>query len=165
MSDQERLLSEFASLTESAIADVLRHLEEKYEWVETKEESVSLMSRFRGILIASLCGELEELLGMKFMKLVPQLSDKADKKTSKFTHENFPDDSSLKGRAQTMWAIRIAFTHGNGLISQIDDAQVAGYLPGKHLKGINIVDDKIILERQVTFPSVRTAVEILEKFK
>ncbi len=165
ISDHERLLTEFANLTESSAAAAFKQIGEKYEWIETSDEAIGIMSRLRGILIASLCGELEELVKMGISKILPQLSNKEDKKTSKFTHEYFPEKSSLKGRLETMWAIRIAFTHGNGLFSQIDDPKVAAYLTETHLTGISIVNDRIILQRQVTISSVRTAVEIFEKFK
>lgn len=165
MTDHERILSEFATLTEESISKAFKHLEEKYEWVDTKEEAVSLMSRLRGNLIASLCGEIEEITGIGFAKIISQLSDKPDLKTSKFRHENMPETSSLKGRAQIMWAIRLAFTHGNGDIAQIDDANVAAYLFNKHLDDVTVEANRVVLGRKVTFPSIRTTVEILEKFK
>ena len=165
MPDQERILSEFATLTEGSIAKGFRHVVEKYEWVETKEEAINLMSRFRGILISSLCGEIEECTGISFSKILSQLSDSPDFNTSKFRHQNMTQSSSLRGRAQTMWAIRIAYTHGNGHIRQIDDDEVIDFLPGEHIMGIKIESEKIILTGQETFPAVRTAVEIFEKFK
>ena len=165
ISDHERILTVFADLTEESIAKGFKYVLDKYEWVDTDEEAKNLMTRFRGILIASLCGEIEELLGRKFSSFFNQLPDIPTKKTEKYWHEDIPEKSTLRGRAKTMWAIRIAYTHGNGLKSQIDDLNVASYLDEYHFRGIQVESDKIILNNEVTYPAVKTAVEIYERFK
>lgn len=165
ITDQERILSVFAELTESSILKGFQYVKEDYEWVDTDDEAKSLMTRFRGILIASLCGEIEELLGRKFSSFFNQLPDTPTLKSEKYWHIDMPENSTLRGRAKTMWAIRIAYTHGNGLKSQIDDQAVADYLNHHHFRGIHIESDKIVLYGDVTFPAVRTIVDIYERFK
>lgn len=165
ISDQERILTVFAELTEKSIAEGFERVKESYEWVDTDDEAKSLMTRFRGILIASLCGEIEELLGRKFSSIIDQLPDSPTTKSDKYWHEDMPKTSTLRGRAKTMWAIRIAYTHGNGLKSQIDDETVADYLSRLHFRGIHIESDKIFLYGDVTYPAVRTAVDIIERLK
>jgi len=165
MSDYERLLSAFAELTESSIGKAFRQAKEKYEWVDSIEEAKSLMSRLRGTLIASICGEIEEKLGRNFSSFIPQLPDTPTRRTQSFWHASMPNGSTLRGRAKIMWAIRIAYTHGNGKYSQINDPQVAQYLNETHFDGISIENDKIVLSGRIAFPAVRTAVDIYERFK
>ena len=165
ISDHERILTVFAELTENSIAKGFKYASEEYEWVDTDDEAKSLMTRFRGALIASICGEIEELLGRKFSSFIDQLPDSPTEKFDEFWHEDMPKGSSLRGRAKTMWAIRIAYTHGNGLRSQIDDEAVSDYIDKRHFRGIHVESDKIILYGDVTFPAVRTAVDIYERFK
>ena len=123
------------------------------------------MTRFRGIFIASLGGELEELLGRKFSSFFEQLPDTVTSKSDKYWHKDMPKTSTLRGRAKTMWAIRIAYTHGNGLKSQIDDEVVRSYIDFQHFRGTHIESDKIVLYGDITSPAVCTAIDIYERFK
>ena len=67
-----------------------------------------------------------------------------------------------------MWAIRIAYTHGNGHIGQITDPAVADYLNPtfvkKHFRGISVENDIVKVFGDVTYPALKTALEINDKF-
>lgn len=168
ISDYERLLWVFAEELESNISSCFKKSTEAYEWVDSQDEAESLMRRFRGTFIASVVGEIEELISRPFKSVFDQLSDTPTIKESKYWFEDMPKTSSPKGRAKVMWAIRIAYTHGNGHIDQINDQEVADYLKpefcNKHFRGIKIENDQIKLFGDVTYPALKTAVEIKEKF-
>ena len=68
-----------------------------------------------------------------------------------------------------MWAIRVAYTHGNGHIDQITDQDVADCLnpeyARKHFRGLRVENDLVQVFGDVTYPALKTALEIYEKFK
>jgi len=76
--------------------------------------------------------------------------------------------TATSDRAKVMWAIRTAYTHGNGHISQITDPEVAKYLAPsfarKHFRGVKIVDDILNVTGDVTYPALKTALEINDRF-
>ena len=165
ISDLERVLDVFAHQTGRQVRQIYDLLEEEHEWVYTKEEAENLSSRILGVFIASLCGEVEEKVKIKFGKIIPQLSDKKDQETSKYKFQGIPKDSNLRSRAKTLWAIRLSYTHGNGLLNQIDDEALRNCVNDTHLPGVSLDSGKIILNSSVAMASVRTIVEIIEKFK
>lgn len=166
ISDQERLLWVLAEEFESSIASCFSKVGERHEWLASDEEAKALMRRFRGIFIASLVGEIEEKIGRKFSSIFDQLSDSPTLKNSKYWFEDMPKDSSPRGRAKVMWAIRIAYTHGNGHIDQITDIDVADYLDTsfapKHFRGVKVNDDYVQVFGDVTYPAIKTILEITD---
>ncbi len=169
MTDFERLLWVLAEEMESSISSCFQKVPEKHEWVDSDEEAQALMRRFRGIFVASLVGEIEEKIGRKFSSVFDQLSDTATLKNSHYWFEDMPKNSSIKGRAKLMWAIRVAYTHGNGNINQITDQEVADYLKPefatKHFRGLRVENDLVQVYGDVTYPALKTALEIYDKFK
>ncbi len=168
LSDFERLLWVFAEETESSIRSCFKKADNDYEWVNGQAEVDSLMQRFRGVFVASLVGEIEEKLGRKFSSVFDQLSDSPTAEGSEYWFTDMPRTSTPRGRAKVMWAIRIAYTHGNGHIDQIDDPNIAAWLEPafveKHFRGVRVVDDYVKLFGDVTYPAIKTAVEINDQF-
>lgn len=105
--DYERLVMVFAQELETSIASCFAN--------SSGDDAELLMRRFRGILVASLVGEIEEKVNKSFSSVFEQLSDKPTKKFSKYWHPDMLKSSSVRGRAKLMWAIRVAYTHDNGL--------------------------------------------------
>ena len=169
MTDYERLLWVLAEEMESSISSCFSKVSETHEWVDSDEEANALMRRFRGIFVASLVGEIEEKIGRKFSSVFDQLSDTPTPKSSSYWFEDMPETSSSKGRAKLMWAIRVAYTHGNGHIDQITDQDVASWLTPefakKHFRGLRVENDLVQVFGDVTYPALKTALEIYEKFK
>lgn len=130
----ERILWVFAG----ALGHTSRHVENELTnslgWVETCEEKLRLDSRLAGTFIASIAGELEEEIGTSFSRLIYQLSEESTAMGSRYWFVSMPENSSPRGRAQVMWAVRVAFTHGNGRLSQISDPKVASWLDSAHLQ-------------------------------
>lgn len=166
ISNFERILSVFGETTESSITEIFNKLTIEYGWVDNHTEAERLMSRFRGILISSICGELEQELKLSFRKIISKLPNTPTTKADSYWHQNMPINSTLKGRAKSMWAIRIAFTHGNGLISQIKDSDLVDHLTSsRHLCGVHLEEEQIILGGDITFPVIRSATDIYERHK
>jgi len=169
MTDYERLLWVLAEEMESSISSCFSKASEAHEWVDSDEEAHALMRRLRGIFVASLVGEIEEKIGRKFPSVFAQLSDAPTPKNSTYWFEDMPKESSSKGRAKLMWAIRIAYTHGNGHINQITDQDVTDYLKPDfartHFRGLRVENDLVQVFEDVTYPALKTALEIYEKFK
>jgi hypothetical protein len=138
------------------------------EWVDSDVEAIALMCRFRGIFIASLIGEIEERLGRNFSSVFSQLPDTPTRSDSKYWFVDMPKKSSVRGRAKAMWAIRNAYTHGNGHFSRIKDAKVAAYLRPEfarlHFRGLKVEGDRVLIFKDVTFPALKTALEITDRF-
>ena len=67
-----------------------------------------------------------------------------------------------------MWAIRIAYTHGNGQLNQISDLGIADFLnPNfavRHLRGVRVDNDIVKVFGDVTYPAIKTVLEINDKF-
>ena len=168
VTDYERLLWVLAEEVESSITSCFQKATKEYEWVDSDEEAQSLMRRFRGIFVASLVGEIEEKIGQKFFSICDQLPDTPTLKSSRYWHEDMPKTSTPRGRAKVMWAIRIAYTHGNGHIGQISYQKVADFLKPefarKHFRGINIEKDLVKVFGDVTYPTLKTALEINDRF-
>ena len=168
MTDYERLLWVLAEEMESSISSCFAKVSEECEWVDTDEEAQSLMRRFRGIFVASLVGEIEEKIGRKFSSTFDQLPTVPTQQKSKYWFQDMPSTSSPRGRAQIMWAIRVAYTHGNGHINQITDSEVAGFMSPdftrRHFRGLCIENEIIQVFGDVTFPALKTALEIFERF-
>lgn len=168
MTDYERLLWVLAEELESSIASCFTKAGESYEWVDSIEEAESLMRRFRGIFVASLVGEIEEKIGRKFSSVFNQLSDTPTIPYSEYWFVDMPRSSTPRGRAKVMWAIRIAYTHGNGHINQITDQNVADFLGPrfvrKHFRGVAVDNDIVKINGDVTHPALKTALEIYERF-
>jgi hypothetical protein len=168
ISDYERLLWVLAEEMESSVASCFRKASEEHEWVHSQEEAESLIRRFRGIFVASLVGEIEEKIRRKFSSVFDQLQDVPTLKESSYWFVDMPSTSTARGRAKVMWAIRIAYTHGNGHIDQITDKDVANYLKPafvrRHFSGVRVENDIVKLSGSVTHPALKTAIEIKEKF-
>ncbi|MCW8966163.1 MAG: hypothetical protein OQK82_05705 [Candidatus Pacearchaeota archaeon] len=168
ITDYERLLWVLAEEMESSIASCFQKASEEYEWVDSDEEAQSLMRRFRGIFVASLVGEIEEKIGRKFSSVFNQLPDTPTTESSNYWFEDMPKTSTPRGRAKVMWAIRVAYTHGNGHIDQITDQEVADFLnpefARKHFRGITVENDLVKVFGDVTYPALKTALEINDKF-
>lgn len=168
MSDYERLLWVLAEEFEGSIASCFKKTSENHEWVDSTEEAEALMRRFRGIFVASIVGEIEEKIGRNFSSVFNQLSDKPTIKNSKYWFEDMPINSSPRGRAKVMWAIRIAYTHGNGHIDQIDDKNVAAFLQPTfarvHFRGVEVEDEFVKVTGDVTHPALKTVLEIYDSF-
>jgi len=166
ITDQERLLWVLAEEFESSISSCFSKVGERHEWVDNDEEAQALMRRFRGVFIASLVGEVEERIGRKFSSVFDRLSDTPTPKNSKYWFEDMPINSTPRGRAKVMWAIRIAYTHGNGHIDQVTDEDVADYLntsfAATHFRGVRIEDDFIKVFGDVTYPALKTILEITD---
>ncbi len=160
----ERLLWVLAEEMDSSIRSCIAKSEEKHEWVNNKDEAYSIARRLRGIFIASLVGEIEEEIGNKFSSLFKQLSNEPTEKNSQYWFRHMPKSSTPLGRAKVMWAIRIAYTHGNGNINQIGDTNVAKYLDpeftDKHFNGIQVKDDIVSGLDQVPYSAIKTVLEI-----
>ncbi len=168
MSDNERLLWVLAQELESSITKCFRMVQDTAEWVDTEDEARALMCRFRGMFVSSLVGEVEEKIGQNFSSVFERLPDRPTLKNSKYWFEDMPKLSTPRGRAKAMWAIRIAYTHGNGHASQIGDPMVAGYLAPqfarRHFRGLAIENDRVMLFGDVTFPAIKTVLEISDRF-
>lgn len=167
MDDQERKLWAFADIMDRGIATTFREADLPGSWVDGREEAEELMSRMRGIFVASLVGEVEERLSRDFGSTFQQLSDRPSDQR-KYRHEDIPRRSTLRGRAKIMWAVRLTYTHGNGLVSQIEDddlvelIQDAQYVR-RHFRGIHIRLDRLWLGGDVTYPAIKTQLEILDR--
>jgi hypothetical protein len=168
ITDYERLLWVLAEEMDSSIASCFSKVKESYEWVDNKEEAESLARRLRGIFIASLVGEVEEKIGTKFFSVFEKLSNSPTTQDSKYWYEHMPESSTPCGRAKVMWAIRIAYTHGNGNISQIGDPKVQKFLEpefvNKHFKGIKVENNIVIGLEKVPYPAIKTVLEIENLF-
>ena len=168
MKDFERMLWVFAEEMETNVVSCFSKASDAVEWVDSDEEAASLMRRFRGIFIASLVGEIEEKIGRSFSSVFDQLSNSPTASKSEYWFSDMPKRSSLRGRAKVMWAIRIAYTHGNGSIHQIDDEKVAEYLQPRfartHFRGVRVENDLIKLFGDVTGPALKTTLEICDRF-
>lgn len=168
MKNYERLLYVLAEEMDSSINSCFNKVKEEYEWVESQEEAESLARRLRGIFIASLVGEVEEKIATKFSSVFDQLSDSPTIQGSAYWSEHMPESSTPCGRAKVMWAIRIAYTHGNGNISQIGDAKIKKFLEpkfvNKHFNGIKVENDIITGLEKVSFPAIKTVLEIENLF-
>lgn len=143
MTNYERLLWVLADEFETSISSCFKRAGQSYAWVNSDAEAESLMRRFRGIFLASIIGEIEEKIGRGFTSVVDQLPDTPTVENSKYWHIDMPlNTSTPRGRAKVIWAIRIAYTHGNGHIDQVDDPNVASYLrpnfARKHFRGVEI---------------------------
>ena len=164
ITDYERLLWVLAQEMDSSISRCFAQVKEEYEWVETKEEAESLARRLRGIFIASLVGEVEEKITTKFSSVFEQLSNSPTPQGSGYWFEHMPESSTPCGRAKVMWAIRIAYTHGNGNISQIGDPKIKEFLEptfvNKHFKGIKVENDIVTGLEKVPYPAIKTVLEI-----
>jgi hypothetical protein len=164
ITDYERLLWVLAEEMDSSIYSCFSKVKESYEWVESQDEAESLGRRLRGIFIASLVGEIEEKIGVKFSSVFEKLSDIPTTQDSGYWFEHMPESSTPRGRAKVMWAIRIAYTHGNGNISQIGDPKIKEFLEqvfvNKHFKGIKVVDDVVTGLENVPYPAIKTVLEI-----
>lgn len=168
MSDHERLLWVFAENLERSIDLGFKQSTDPAEWVDGQDEAEALMRRMRGIFVASLVGETEERVGRNFSSIIEQLPDTPTQKNSKYWFVDMPRTSTPRGRAKVMWAIRIAYTHGNGHKNQISDATVASFIDpsyaNKHFRGVRIKSDIVTLFKDVTFPALKTVLEIADKF-
>lgn len=169
ITDNERLLEVFVQEINSSISSLREKVTEEYEWVDSIEEAESLGRRLRGIFIASLVGEIEEEIGGNFSSLFATLTDTPTVEHSKYWSEHMPKTSSLCGRAKVMWAIRIAYTHGNGSLSQIGDPKVAVFLDSeftdKHFEGLVIKNNIVSGLEQVLNASIKTVLEIKDSIK
>jgi hypothetical protein len=167
ISDYERLLWVLAEEIESSIAKFFQMVADEAEWVDSDNEARSLTRRLRGMFVSSLVGEIEERVGRPFSSVFEQLSDNPTPKNSKYWFVDMPSGSTPRGRAKAMWAIRIAYTHGNGHIRQVSDPDVAKYLHPEfarcHFRGLGVDGDLVQLSGDVTFPALKTALEINEK--
>jgi len=128
ITNYERLLWVLAEEMDSSISSCFAKVKKEYEWVESQEEAKSLARRLRGIFIASLVGEVEEKIALKFSSVFEKLSDSPTTQSSKYWFSHMPESSTPCGRAKVMWAIRIAYTHSNGNISQIGDPKIKKFL-------------------------------------
>jgi len=168
MNDHERLLWVLVQEFESNVRSCLDQVKDPVEWVNSQDEAASLISRFRGTLIASLVGEVEELTGKSFSSLFDQLSKSPTPKNSKYWFSSMPSNSSSRGRAEVMWAIRVAYTHGNGHADQISDVGVRDFLvpnnAARHFQGVKVVNDRIELGHEVSHPAMKTVLELCDKF-
>ena len=168
ITDYERLLHVLAEELENSISSCFQKVADDSEWVDSDEEAGALMCRFRGIFVASLVGEIEEKIQRSFSSVFDQLPDNPTPKNSRYWYEHMPKDSSTSGRAKVMWAIRIAYTHGNGHVGQISDSEIAYYLipdfAHKHFRGISIVNDILTINGDVTYPALKTVLEINDRF-
>ncbi len=168
ITNYERLLWVLAEEMESSISSCFQKVSESHEWVNSDEEAKSLMRRLRGTFIASLVGEIEEKIGRKFSSVFNQLPDTPTTYSNKYWFEDMPPTSTARGRAKVMWAIRIAYTHGNGHIDQITDNEVADFLQQefaqKHFRGISVENDIVQVYGDVTYPALKTVLEIDDRF-
>lgn len=168
ITDYERLLWVLAEEMESSISSCFSKVAQEHEWVNSDSEAKTLMRRLRGIFVASLVGEIEEKIGRIFSSVFNQLPDTPTIKFSKYWYEDMPSTSTPRGRAKVMWAIRIAYTHGNGHIAQVKDPTVVSYLEPafarKHFRGIGIKNDIVQIFGDVTYPALKTVLEIDDRF-
>jgi hypothetical protein len=168
ISDHERMLTVFAEELECGIASCYSRIGVESEWIDNHQEAEAIMTRIRGIFVASLVGEVEEKIGRAFSTVFDQLSDRPTLPSSKYWFVDMPKKSTLRGRARVMWAIRIAYTHGNGLMTQIDNKNVADRLEPKyansHFRGIRVKTGTATIFGDVTFPALKTALAICDQF-
>jgi len=168
ITDYERLLWVLAEQIESATRAFLDKADDPVEWVDSIGEARSLGWRIRGIFVATLVGELEEKMGRSFSSVFAQLPDTPTSSGSKYWFESMPSTSTPRGRASVMWALRLAYTHGNGKVSQVSDIKISNFLDtafaGRHFSGIRIDNDVVALDSDATFIALRTALEIKERF-
>ncbi|MBM0744314.1 hypothetical protein JOY44_22320 [Phormidium sp. CLA17] len=73
-----------------------------------------------------------------------------------------PSNSTLKERAQALWGIRVAFTHGDGDITLIKNTQNRQFAINSQsqLMGVSIQNNKIYLRETVCHIAIRTMVQI-----
>ena len=73
-----------------------------------------------------------------------------------------PPSSTLRQRAEALWGIRVAYTHGDGdieLITNLNNKEYAKNAPNI-LRGVSIQDGKLILNEGVYHEAIRTMVQI-----
>jgi hypothetical protein len=165
----EYYLKEFGVNLEEAICGVFSKYTKGAKHENGMQIAERMMSRYRGVFVASLCGEIEESTGKNIRQLIDQTSEQATVKNSIYRRLDTPKGSSLRGRLRVMWAIRIAFTHGNGMLSQISDDSVKEWLnpafSAKHFHGVDVENGKIELTSDITDPAIFSAIEVIDNFK
>lgn len=73
-----------------------------------------------------------------------------------------PPTSTLRERAEALWGVRIAFTHGDGDLNLISNQQNKSYAQNaaKILEGVSINGTKLILNGGLFHSAIRTMVQI-----
>ena len=73
-------------------------------------------------------------------------------------------ESTLRERAEGLWGIRVAMTHGDGDISKINSSRNAVFARNaiNYLPGIELKSDRIYIDRGVSHVAVRTILQIQE---
>jgi len=73
-----------------------------------------------------------------------------------------PPNSTLRQRAESLWGIRVAYTHGDGDISLITNQTNKKYATDapSYLQGVLLKNNKLILNGGVYHEAIRTIVQI-----
>jgi len=69
---------------------------------------------------------------------------------------------TLKQRAQCLWGIRVAFTHGDGEIASIQNIKNRTYAENAAtiLPGVSLENNRLLLNRAIEHTAIRTMVQI-----
>ena len=69
---------------------------------------------------------------------------------------------TLKERAQALWGIRIAFTHGDGEINLISNSKNKSYAinSARIFKGVSIENNRLVINGAIEHVAIRTMVHI-----
>jgi len=72
--------------------------------------------------------------------------------------------SSLRERVESLWGVRVAFTHGDGDLSLIKNARNKKFAQDAplHLDGVTIADGKMSLNESVFHIATRTMVQVAD---
>ena len=169
LTNRERLLTVLVGEATGVSARFFKQVDQKYEWLDSREEAERLSNRLCGLLVATLVGEIEETTKKSYTKILEKLPDTPTTSEHPFWFSTMPENSSVQGRAKVMWAIRVAFTHGTGHLNQIHDPKVKPWaepaFASAQFSGYSVVDNRILIGGGDCYAAMRTTVGILESLK
>jgi len=130
------------------------------------DSSQETVSRVVGMFITWLtaCEEArqqEATSGASFTKNVIQVLPIEDD-SSWVSYIMPPPNSTLRQRAESLWGIRITYTHGDGDIDLITNPNNKNYAINAPniLRGVSIENNKLVLNENVYHEAIRTMVQI-----
>ena len=140
---------------------VVEHRVKDFGYSETPEDSKAAMSNVIGMFITWITATEEvrqNSIGNKgsFSKTVISVLPNLDDKTWK-SYLDSPK-GTLKERAESLWGIRIAFTHGNGDIDRIKNKTNKEYArnAANFLQGVVLDGNMLKLNSSISNHAIRT---------
>jgi hypothetical protein len=124
------------------------------------------VSRIYGMFVSWLTACEEARLGGSFRKVVIERLPTID-------DESWPNyimpipTSTLRKRAESLWGIRVAFTHGDGDLRKVTNQTNRSYAEDAHvhLPGVSKVDERIHVNGGLEHHAIRTIVQIQDILK